>query len=156
MVNFGAPLLLCVLLYLLQVLGRHASASRVSHTLRAQRLKKFKILKFSSEIEHFKRAAHQTPIFCGEFWRSGLNISSEIEIFKRDWKFQSRFIFFNLWALRAETFAFPYCAPTSHLCPFHLNIRVRSSKRNSTSGFGQSSPSSEGVNLHPLNERGMY
>ena len=24
-------------------------------------------LKFSSEIENFKRAAHQTPIFCGEF-----------------------------------------------------------------------------------------
>ena len=34
--------------------------------LRAQRLKKFKILKFSSEIENFKRGAHQTPIFCGE------------------------------------------------------------------------------------------
>ena len=32
-------------------------------TLRAQRLKKFKILKFSSEIENFKRAAHQNPIF---------------------------------------------------------------------------------------------
>ena len=53
-------------------------------SLRAQRLKKFKILKFSSEIEHFKRAAHQTPFFCGEFRRSGLEISSEIEIFKRD------------------------------------------------------------------------
>ena len=36
-------------------------------TLRAQRLKKFKILKFSSEIENFKRATHPTPIFCGEF-----------------------------------------------------------------------------------------
>ena len=53
-------------------------------SLRAQRLKKFKILKFSSELEIFKRATHQTPIFCGEFWRSGLKISSEIEIFKRD------------------------------------------------------------------------
>ena len=31
--------------------------------LRAQRLKKFKILKFSSEIENFKRTAHQIPIF---------------------------------------------------------------------------------------------
>ena len=24
-------------------------------------------LKFSSEIENFKRATHQTPIFCGDF-----------------------------------------------------------------------------------------
>ena len=31
--------------------------------LRAQRLKKIKILKFSSEIENFKRATQQTPIF---------------------------------------------------------------------------------------------
>ena len=39
-----------------------------SSSLRAQRLKKFKILKFSSEIENLKRAARQTPIFfCGEF-----------------------------------------------------------------------------------------
>ena len=53
-------------------------------SLRAQRLKKFKILKFSSEIENFKRATHQTPIFCGEFRRSRLKISIEIEIFKRD------------------------------------------------------------------------
>ena len=37
------------------------------HSLRAQRLKKIKILKFSSEIENFKRATHQTPFFCGEF-----------------------------------------------------------------------------------------
>ena len=51
-------------------------------TLRAQRLKKFKILKFSSEIE--KRATHHTPFFCGEFRRSGLKISIDIEIFKRD------------------------------------------------------------------------
>ena len=35
--------------------------------LRAQRLKKFKILTFSSEIEIFKRAAHQTPNLYGEF-----------------------------------------------------------------------------------------
>ena len=44
-------------------------------------------LKFSSEIEIFKRATRQTPIFCGEFWRSG------IENFKlKDWNFQSRLI----------------------------------------------------------------
>ena len=36
----------------------------------------------------------------GEFWRSGLKFSSEIEVFKRDWKFQVRLIFFNFWALR--------------------------------------------------------
>ena len=60
-------------------------------------------LKFSSEIENIKQATHQTPFFCGQFWRSGLKISSEIEIFNRDWKFQSRraiLNFFNLWALR--------------------------------------------------------
>ena len=52
-------------------------------------------LKFSIEIdENFKRATHQGPIFCGEFWRSGLKFSIEIE------KFQSRLTFFNLWALR--------------------------------------------------------
>ena len=39
----------------------------IPETLRAQRLKKFKILKFSSEIENFKRAVHQTSIYCGEF-----------------------------------------------------------------------------------------
>ena len=44
----------------------------------------FLILKFSRELGIFKRATHHTPIFCGEFWRSGLRISSEIEIFKRD------------------------------------------------------------------------
>ena len=62
-------------------------------------------LKFSIEIENFKRATRQTPIFCGEFWRSGLKFSIEIEIFKRDWNFQSRLNFFNLWALRGMRFA---------------------------------------------------
>ena len=37
------------------------------------------------ECEHFKQAAHQTPIIGGEFWRSRLKFSSEIEKFKRDW-----------------------------------------------------------------------
>ena len=54
-----------------------------SVTLRAQILKKFKILKFSSELEIFKRATQQTPIFCGEFWRSGLKISSDLDFFSR-------------------------------------------------------------------------
>ena len=53
-------------------------------SLRAQRLRKFKILKISSQIENFKRATHQTPIVSGKFRRSGLKFSSEIEIFKRD------------------------------------------------------------------------
>ena len=74
-------------------------------TLRAQILKKFKILKFSSELEIFKRATHQTPIFCGEFWRSGLKISSEIENFKRDWNFQAILKFFKIWALRVAKIA---------------------------------------------------
>ena len=62
-------------------------------TLGAQRLKKFKILKFSSEIENFKRATHQTPIFVGNSegrdwnFQSRLKFSSEIENFKRDWFF---------------------------------------------------------------------
>ena len=71
--------------------------------LRAQRLKRFKIalrdcnfqarLKFSSEIENFKRAAHQAPIFVGnsqgQDWnfQARLNFSSEIESFKRDQMF---------------------------------------------------------------------
>ena len=77
-------------------------------TPKGPNLENFKILKFSSELEIFKRATRQTPIFCGEFWRSGLKISSEIEIFKRDWKFQAILIFFKIWALRIVlTFANP-------------------------------------------------
>ena len=65
-------------------------------TLRAQILKKF------------KRATHQTPMFfCGEFWRSGLKISNEIEIFKRDWKFQAILNFFKIWALRVSLWDHP-------------------------------------------------
>ena len=41
-------------------------------------------LKFSSEIENFKRASRQTPIFVGNSEGPGLKISSEIEIFNRD------------------------------------------------------------------------
>ena len=48
-------------------LNPHLLNPHLRHTLRAPRLKKIKILNFSSEIENFKRAAHQTPIFCGEF-----------------------------------------------------------------------------------------
>ena len=39
--------------------------ARRHNDLRAQRLKNVKILKFSSEIENFKRATHQTAIFVG-------------------------------------------------------------------------------------------
>ena len=38
---------------------------------------RLKRMTFSSEIENFKRATHQTPIFVGEFSRSRLKISSE-------------------------------------------------------------------------------
>ena len=38
---------------------------------------------FSSEIENFNRATHQTPMFVGEFSRSRLKISSEIVLVKR-------------------------------------------------------------------------
>ena len=64
-------------------------------------------LEKNQDLEIFKRAwnfqASHPPnpyFFCGEFWRSGLKISSEIEIFKRDWKFQAILIFFKIWALR--------------------------------------------------------
>ena len=67
--------------------------ARFCASQRAQRLKKIKILKFSSEIEKFKRSTHQTPVFCGKFWRSRLKFSIEIEIFKRDWQFQARLNF---------------------------------------------------------------
>ena len=68
-----------------------------SKTQRAQILKKFKIalrdwnfqarlkrMTLSSEIEHFKRATHQTPIFVGI-------IKVKIEHFKRDWSFLDTF-----------------------------------------------------------------
>ena len=45
----------------------HEQGAQSYLTLRAQGLKKFKILKFSSGIENFKRATHQSPILCGEF-----------------------------------------------------------------------------------------
>ena len=66
-------------------------------TLRVPKIEKIQDrrpgLKFSSEIENIKRATQQTPIFVGnsegQDWKfqSRLNISSEIEIFNRDWIF---------------------------------------------------------------------
>ena len=68
----------------------------VGLTQRAQILKNFKIalrdwnfqarlkrMTFSSEIENFKRATHQTPIFVGNFKVKIENFKSEIEVFKR-------------------------------------------------------------------------
>ena len=72
----------------LRVQSRSRTRLRIA-ALRAQRLKKFKILKFSSEIESLKRATHQPPIFCGNPKGWGLKFSSDIESFKRDWFFQS-------------------------------------------------------------------
>ena len=59
-------------------------------------------LKFSNKIDNFKRATHQTPFFGGggEFWRSRLKLSSEIQFLKRDWNFQARQKMFSLCALR--------------------------------------------------------
>ena len=54
------------------------SAMRTSSlTPRAQRLKKLKILKFSSEIENFKRATHQTLFLWGF-------LKVEMKMFNRD------------------------------------------------------------------------
>ena len=50
-------------------------------------------LKFTIEIENFKRSTQQTPIFCGDFWRSGLKFSIEIEKFNRDWKIKRDWFF---------------------------------------------------------------
>ena len=71
-------------------------------TLRAQRLKKFKIALRDWNFQSRLKISCEPPsisYFCGEFSRSGLKFSIEIENFKRDWKFQARLIFFNLWAL---------------------------------------------------------
>ena len=59
-----------------------AAQSRAAKHPKGPNLEKFKILKFSGELEIFKRATHQSPIFCGEFWRSGLKISSDLEFFQ--------------------------------------------------------------------------
>ena len=86
-------------------------------TQRAQILKKFKIalrdwnfqarlkrMTFSSEIENFKRATHQTPIFVGnsqgQDWnfQARLKFSSAIENFKRNleiFKRSSEIVFFQ-------------------------------------------------------------
>ena len=52
-------------------------------------------LRFSSEIDNFRQATLQGPIFCGEFWGSRLKISSEIEVFTRDWTLQAWFLCFS-------------------------------------------------------------
>ena len=44
---------------------RFEIAARTLATLRAQRKNKFKILKFSSKIENFKRPAHETLFSLG-------------------------------------------------------------------------------------------
>ena len=69
----------------------------VFHSLRAQRLKKFKISlrdwNFQARLK-FSSGPPTKPYF---LW--GI-LKVEIEIFNRDWNFQSRLNFFNLWALR--------------------------------------------------------
>ena len=60
------------------------AAGEAKNPPKGPNLEKFQDLEIFQELEMFKRATHQTLFFCGEFWRSGLKISSEIEIFKRD------------------------------------------------------------------------
>ena len=52
----------CVSECVLKTLASRGLRVGPSKTLRAQRLKKFKILKFSSEIENFKRATHHRRV----------------------------------------------------------------------------------------------
>ena len=90
-VTFGAPVKVT------QKLLKSDFFDRFWHfSLRAQRLKKRVQdrppgLKFSIEIENFKRATQQTSIFVGNSEGPGLKFSSEI------WNFQSGLNFFNLW-----------------------------------------------------------
>ena len=66
----------------------------ISDTLKAIRLKQSRSWNFQARL-NISSESPTKPYFCGEFWRSGLTCSSEIEVFKRDC------FFFNLWALRA-------------------------------------------------------
>ena len=74
-------------------------------------------LKFSIEIEIFKRATRQPPIFVGK----SEEFQSRLTFFNRDWKFQSRLILFNLWALRAigspRTYTFTPNLFRDQFCP---------------------------------------
>ena len=76
-------------------------------TQRAQILKKIKIAlrdwNFQARLKRMKFKARlkisseppTKPLFCGDFSRSRLKISSEIEVFKRDWKFQASHLKFS-------------------------------------------------------------
>ena len=60
-------------------------------------------LKFSIEIENFKRATQQTPIFLWGILKVKIEkFNLDLHIFKRHWNFQSGLVFFDLWALRVK------------------------------------------------------
>ena len=91
--------------------------------LRAQSLKKFKILKFSSEIEVFQASHPPNPYFFVENsegqdrkFRARLKFSGETETFKRD-----LFLVAQCSATPATVAATPPCSAT----PFQTQISVR-------------------------------
>ena len=100
--------------------------------LRAQRPQRVNNFKIS-----FNRAIQGGPVFCWELRRSRLNISNEIEVFKRDWKFQAGLFFFSRFSgkkAQTQTFGSGYLpvvgwrssmwrrgGPRSSVCPISLS-----------------------------------
>ena len=80
--------------------GRKSHISQGVEDPKGPNLEKVQDLEIFKRAWKFQASHPPNPFFCGEFWRSGLKISSEIEIFKRDWKFQAILKFFKIWALR--------------------------------------------------------
>ena len=96
-------------------------------------MKNFKILKFSSETENFKRATHQTLFFVG---------NSE----GRDWKLQARLKFSS----QIENFERD-CFFSSPVSPYPLNLGVTISPPR-FGGRPQENTTKKGVQtLHPQN-----
>ena len=62
----------------------------ISGNPKGPKIEKIQDLEIFKRHWNFQVCHPPNPYFCGEFWRSGLKISSEIENFKRDWFF-SRF-----------------------------------------------------------------
>ena len=83
-----------------------AFAFVIQQTLRAQRLKKFKITlrdwKFQSRLKFTSEPPSKPLLFVGNSEGPRLKISCEIEIFNRDWKFQSRMKFFSIFGPLGE------------------------------------------------------
>ena len=100
------------------VLGKSCFWS--SQTLRAQRLKIFKIAlrdwKFQARLKISSEPPTKPLFVLGNSEASGLNFSCEIEACKRDWKLQARLNFLNLWALRVQGRTNPFFSKPC-LCP---------------------------------------